>query len=125
MAVATEYLTNTQQEALMPTKGLSESEAAEKRARGEGNNTQLGTGRSYFRIVRENAFTFINTILFGIGFVLIAMGRPSDAVATAGLVLINVFVGVAQEGRAKSKLDQIALLNRPRATVIRDGQRRL
>ncbi|NIV39448.1 MAG: HAD-IC family P-type ATPase, partial [Anaerolineae bacterium] len=74
--------------------------------------------------LRKNAFTFINSVLFGIGIVLILMGQLGDAVVTAGLVLLNVIVGVYQEGRAKRKLDQIALLTRPKAAVLRDGQER-
>jgi len=105
-------------------KGLTESEAMARRARGQGNDVQLQTSRSYIEILRQNAFTFINTVLFAIGIVLILMGRGGDAVVTAGLVLMNVVVGVVQEGRAKRTLDQIALLTRPKATVIREGQER-
>jgi cation-transporting ATPase E len=80
--------------------------------------------RSYLQILRQNAFTFINTILFAIGIALVLMGQHGDAVVTAGLVLLNVIVGVYQEGRAKRKLDQIALLTRPQAAVVRAGQER-
>ncbi len=103
-------------------EGLSESEVIARRQRGQGNEVQLQTGRSYLQILRKNAFTFINTVLFAIGIVLILMGQMGDAFVTAGLVLLNVIVGVSQEGRAKRKLEQIALLTRPQATVIRSGQ---
>ncbi|MFC2037069.1 hypothetical protein ACFLYD_03745 [Chloroflexota bacterium] len=53
---------------------------------------------------------------------LILMGQPGDALVTGGLVLLNVIVGVIQEGRAKHKLEQIALLARPQPTVIRGGE---
>jgi cation-transporting ATPase E len=102
-------------------KGLSESEVLARRARGEGNDVAFQASRSYVQILRQNAFTFINSVLFAIGTVLILMGRVGDAVVTAGLVLLNVIVGVVQEGRAKRTLDQIALLTRPKATVIREG----
>jgi len=102
--------------------GLSESQVIARRERGQGNTTQFQTSRTYLQILRKNAFTFINSVLFGIGILLILMGHFGDAVVTAGLVLLNVIVGVYQEGRAKRKLDQIALLTRPKATVIRDGQ---
>jgi len=101
--------------------GLSENQVLARRAGGQGNNVRLQTSRSYLQILRENAFTFINTVLFAIGFVLILMGRPGDAIVTAGLVFMNVVVGVWQEGRAKRMLDQIALLTRPKAAVMREG----
>jgi cation-transporting ATPase E len=102
-------------------EGLTESEAAARHERGQGNVVKFQTSRSYFEILRKNAFTFINSILFFIGFVLILMGQYGDALVTAGLVLLNVIAGVVQESRAKHKLDQIALLARPKATVVRSG----
>jgi cation-transporting ATPase E len=104
--------------------GLSESEAATRRRRGEQNVVFFPSSRSYIQILRKNAFTFINTVLFAISLVLIVMGHLGDAVVTAGLVLLNVVLGVAQEGRAKRKLDRLTLLARPKATVIREGQER-
>lgn len=101
--------------------GLSDAEVAQRVAKGEVNKAPAGTGRSYVEILRQNVFTFINTILFAIGIVLVIMGRPDDAIVTAGLVLVNVVVGVVQEARAKAKLDKIALLTRPKATVVRNG----
>ncbi len=103
-------------------QGLSDREVMERRERGLGNVVRFQTGRSYLQIVRQNAFTFINTILFSIGVILILMGQWGDALVTAGLVLMNVVVGVTQEGRAKRTLEQIALLARPKATVVREGK---
>lgn len=39
-----------------------------------------------------------------------------------GAVLFNVIISVIQEVHVRRSLDRIALLTRPRATVIRDGQ---
>lgn len=106
------------------TEGLSDSEVAARRERGQVNVVQFQTGRSYLQILRKNAFTFINTILFAIAVVLTLMGHFGDAAVTAGLVMLNVVAGVVQEGRAKWKLDRLALLTRPKATVIRGGHER-
>ena len=105
-------------------EGLSESEVAARVRTGQQNVVQYQTGRSYLQILRKNAFTFINTVLFAIAAVLILMGHAGDAAVTAGLVLLNVVAGVVQEGRAKRKLDRIALLARPRAAVVRGGEER-
>lgn len=102
--------------------GLSEQDAAARLARGEGNAVPFATSRSYRRILLQNAFTFINTILYAIAILLLVLGLPGDAFVTAGLVLLNVGVGVVQEARAKRQLDRIALLNRPSGRVIRDGR---
>lgn len=102
-------------------QGLSEGEVDKQRRLGLGNEVQFRTTRSYFQILRQNAFTFINLVLFAISLILILMGQYGDALVTAGLVFLNVLVGVFQEGRAKHKLERIALLTRPKAAVIRDG----
>jgi cation-transporting ATPase E len=107
---------------VQPISGLSEREVITRRARGQGNIVPFQTGRTYLQIVRKNVFTFINTVLFSIGLFLVLLGQVGDAVVTAGLVLMNVIVGVYQESRAKYKLDQISLLTRPKAKVLRDGQ---
>jgi cation-transporting ATPase E len=103
-------------------KGLSAAEVIARRERGEGNIAPHESSRSYKRILRENAVSFINVLLFAIAVMLVALGLYSDAVITAGLVVFNVVVGIFQEARAKWKLDGIALLNRPTATVLRDSR---
>ena len=102
--------------------GLSTQEVLERRAKGLGNRDPVRTSRSYFQIVRENVFTFVNLVLLGLGTALVLLGRPSDAIVSVLVILINVIVSVFQEIRAKRTLDRIALLTRPKATVLRDGQ---
>ena len=104
--------------------GLTDEEAAARRARGEGNVAPPATGRSYWQILRENLFTFINITLFGLGFTLALLGRWLDAIVSTCVILTNVVVSVVQEVRAKQTLDKIALLTRPQATLIRSGQER-
>jgi len=105
-------------------QGLSESEVLARRQRGEGNEFEFKTSRSYGEILRENLFTFFNIFLFGLGLILLFLGKPVEAIITSGTVLINVMVAVVQEVRAKKKLVQIALLTRPHATAIREGVER-
>lgn len=129
MSIATGVLNTpqpTQPSAPPPSSnGLTDAEVAQRIAKGEINKAPAGTGRSYVEILRQNVFTFINTILFAIGIVLVIMGRPDDAIVTGGLVLVNVVVGLVQEARAKAKLDKIALLTRPKAAVIRNGTEKI
>ncbi len=103
---------------------LSEAEAAARRAQGLGNRFATPSSRSYRDILHENLLTVINGILFGLGLALVLIGRPADAVVTVGVISFNILVSVVQEVRAKRKLDQIALLHRPTATVLRDGNER-
>ena len=107
-----------------PIQGLSESEVMALRGQGERNMLPLHTSRSYIQIVSENVFMPVNTIMFVLGLALLILGQVSDAIVSVGLVLCNSLVSVVQEVRAKQTLDRIALLTRPKATVIREGQER-
>jgi len=104
--------------------GLSEAEAERRRAAGLGNAAPPPSTRTYAQILRENLFTFINIALFGLGLALVALRRPTDAAISVGVIMLNVIVSIVQEVRAKRTLDHIALLARPRATVVRDGRER-
>ncbi|HTJ61352.1 MAG TPA: HAD-IC family P-type ATPase [Candidatus Saccharimonadales bacterium] len=104
--------------------GLSEQDAVRRRARGLGNRLPPATGRTYRRIVRENVFTFINEVIFVLCLALLALGQWSDALVSIAVISVNVLVGVVQEIRAKRVLDRIAVLTRPKATVLRDGTER-
>ncbi|MCB0146930.1 MAG: hypothetical protein KDE01_04700 [Caldilineaceae bacterium] len=104
-----------------PARGLGEEEAARRRAQGFGNDAQVKTGRTYGQIVRDNLFTFFNVVLFGLAAVLLVLGSPRDAFFTGAIALLNAVIATIQEVRAKRKLDAIALLTRPTATVVRDG----
>lgn len=105
-------------------QGLSDQEASRRRAAGQGNDAPLQTSRTYWDILRQNLFTFINGAYFFLSLVLIVLGRASDVLVLAVVVLLNVVINLFQEIRAKHKLDRIALITRPKVNVIRDGQER-
>lgn len=102
--------------------GLTEAEVTARQSQGQGNDARLRTSRTYREILRENVFTFFNIVLFGLAFALLLLGSPKDAFFTGLIALLNVAVATVQEVRAKRKLDKIALLAQPMATVIREGQ---
>src|SRR5690242_9934409 len=102
--------------------GLGSAEVAQRRAAGQGNPPSAPTTRSYLQILRENVFTFVNNVLFGLGIALVLVGRPLDALVSVGVVALNTLVSVFQEVRAKRTLDRISLLTRPKAAVVRDGE---
>jgi len=105
-------------------RGLTEQEAVHRRTRGLGNRLPPATGRTYRRIVRENVLTFINGVIFLLCLALLALGQWSDALVSIAVISVNVLVGVVQEIRAKRVLDRIAVLTRPKASVLRNGSER-
>ncbi len=101
--------------------GLTEQEAAARRAAGQGNNLPLQTSRTFTDILRDNLFTFINIVLFFISLVLILLGRIDDVGVIAFVIGTNAIVNIYQEIRAKKKLDKISLVSRPTVTISRAG----
>ena len=104
-----------------PAPGLSEDEAGRRRQAGQGNDVDVRTGRTYARIVHENVFNFINNLFFTLGVILVVLGRPLDAFVSVFVIMANTVVSLFQEVRAKRTIDRIAILTRPKATVVRDG----
>jgi cation-transporting ATPase E len=110
-------------QALRPD-GLSDAEAAERRAAGLGNRAAPASTRTYAQILRENVATFVNGILFALAVALAVVGRPLDGLVSLGVIGTNIVVGVVQEIRAKRVLDRFAALQAPLARLIRDGVER-
>ncbi len=108
-----------------PGPGLTEAEVVARRTRGQGNTAAQSTTRSYWSIVVENTFTFVNDVLFLLAVALVLVGRGLDALVSLGVIGTNIVVAIVQEIRAKQTLDKIAVLAQPTATVRRDGTERV
>lgn len=104
--------------------GLTEAEVVSRRARGQGNNVRLPTSRSLARIIRQNLLTPVHAVLFSVASLLGALGLIVDALITAAPVLFDAVAGTVREVSAKRRLDRLALLVRPSASVIREGSER-
>lgn len=103
-------------------QGLTSAEAARRAAAGQRHHTKFEGTRTYGQILRSNLLGTINISLLAIGAALVSLGLYTDAFISTSIVIINVAVGLFQEIRAKRRLDHIALISRPKVTVIRDGR---
>jgi cation-transporting P-type ATPase E len=101
-----------------PDQGLSSKEA-QARLRKLGPPPETSS-RSTASIVAGNVFTLFNAII-GAFFVLdLGLGLYADSIF--GLIaVINSYIGIRQELKAKATLDELAVLVAPRANVVRDG----
>lgn len=102
--------------------GLTDQQVRDRLIAGQGNDAKLETSRSYRQILNENLFNFINAVFTAIGIVMLLLGRVGDAILVVVIIFGGVLVNIYQEIWAKQKLDEIALLHRPTATVIRHSQ---
>jgi cation-transporting P-type ATPase E len=99
-------------------RGLSSAEAAQRlRKLGQPPET---SSRSVSSIVAGNVFTLFNAVI-GVFFVLdFGLGLYADSIF--GLIaVINSYIGIRQELKAKRTLDELAVLVAPHAKVVRDG----
>ena len=99
-----------------PQQGLSAKEAA-ARLRKLGPPPETSS-RSTSSIIAGNVFTLFNAII-GVFFVLdLGLGLYADSLF--GLIaVINSYIGIRQELKAKATLDELAVLVAPQARVIR------
>jgi len=99
-------------------QGLSSAEAA-ARLRRLGSPPETSS-RSTSSIVAGNVFTLFNAII-GVFFVFdVGLGLYADSLF--GLIaVINSYIGIRQELKAKATLDELAVLVAPHARVVRDG----
>ncbi len=104
-------------------RGLTEAEAR-RRLDARGAPAEPTTSRSTASIVRANVVTPFNAILVALGILTLVFGDWRDALFL-GIVVSNSAIGIWQELRAKRKLDELAALVAPRATVVRDGEARV
>lgn len=106
--------------AVAPT-GLTSQDVAERIAAGQVNITDNRSSRSIGSILRANTLTLFNLILLIALLLVLSTGRWADA-AFGGVIIVNIFIGVFTEVRAKRTLDKLAILNAAHAVVIRDGR---
>ena len=103
-----------------PVNGLNAAQIAERVSAGRTNEYRERTSRSAAQILRANVFTIFNGIL-GVALVLVlALGHWADALF-GFVLLLNTATGTLAEIRAKRALDRLAVLETPRAVVLRGG----
>jgi cation-transporting ATPase E len=101
---------------------LSAAEVAERVRRGQTNDFEARSGRSYLQIALDNVFNLFNIVLFTL-LLIVLLARDYATVFFAGFsVLTNSLLGMYQEIQAKRKLDQMAALAAKEVRVWRDGQ---
>ncbi len=102
----------------LASEGLSRKEAA-ARLHKLGPPEQTSS-RSTSSIVAGNVFTLFNAII-GVFFVLdLGLGLYADSIF--GLIaVVNSYIGIRQELKAKATLDELAVLVAPHARVVREG----
>ncbi|MGX7024692.1 HAD-IC family P-type ATPase [Vagococcus hydrophili] len=102
--------------------GLTSSEVANRKARGEANTSAPTTTRNFRQILAENSLTLFNFINLIIAGFIIYTGSYKNLLFL-GVIITNTFIGIYQEIRAKKNIDKLTLLNQAKAVVIRNFEK--
>lgn len=113
----------------MEFKGLSDIEIQDRIKAGLVNKVSKAKTKTVREIFIENIFSLFNFIIFGIIiFVLIFYIRTSDSrllldsIGIMTVAVINTFIAINQEIKAKRALDKVNLLLKRKVNVIRNGR---
>ena len=102
--------------------GLTSQQVQEHRLHGWMNRAVEPPSKTTQDIVKENVFTYFNLIFAVLAVLLCIVGSFRD-LTFLPVIIANTLIGIIQEVRAKQVLDNLTMLNAPRATVVRDGKK--
>ncbi|MCC7365888.1 MAG: HAD-IC family P-type ATPase [Dehalococcoidia bacterium] len=101
--------------------GLTSSEVLRRTQAGQ-VNADSSRQRTDADVVRGNALTLFNVVLFSLILALFFVGQFRDALFVGIVVIANVAVATLQELKATRTLRELRMLTAPHCTVVRDGQ---
>lgn len=107
-----------------PCSGLSSQQVEERISQGAVNRAVESPSKSQKEIIYSNIFTYFNLIFFIIAILLILVGSFRD-LTFLPVIVANTLIGIVQELRSKKVLDNLSILNAPKSTVLRDGQKKV
>ncbi|NCA66672.1 MAG: HAD family hydrolase [Clostridia bacterium] len=101
--------------------GLSTEEVNDRISKGLNNGRMDVSTKSIGQILKTNFFTLFNALNFILVILICTLGKAPAQALFAGPAIINLFIGLFQEIRAKRTIDKLSLISAPQATVIRNG----
>ena len=104
------------------TNGLSKEQVEERKRLGLTNKTKVVVGKTYFEIILTDVFSFFNILLFIVAGLMIAAQYWTGL--TFLMVLIpNIGLSLYEDIKARHLMSKLRVLNQPKHTVIRDGEK--
>ncbi len=104
-------------------EGLTTKQVREHETDGWSNVTVDPPAKTTREIVRENVFTYFNLIFLVLAVLLIIVGSFRN-LTFLPVIIFNSMIGIVQELRAKKTLENLTMLNAPKAMVVRNGEKK-
>jgi cation-transporting ATPase E len=102
-------------------EGLSSEEVEALKKEGKVNISDEKVGKSYWRIIRENVFTYFN-LVWAVVTILLVLCQSYANMTYLAIILPNMLISIFQEMKAKRTVEKLSVTTEPKATVIRDGE---
>lgn len=103
-------------------QGLNAAEVAKRLQRHGPNRLEIAEGPGLWRRVLAQFNNLLILVLLAAAAITALIGHGIDSAVIAAVVLLNVSIGVLQEGKAEKALQAIRHLLAPHANVWRDGR---
>jgi magnesium-transporting ATPase (P-type) len=105
--------------------GLTSEEARARKARFGPNRLPEAPRQNPVRRFLLQFHNLLIYVLLAAAALAAAIGQLLDAAVVLGVVILNAIIGVIQEGRAERALEAIRKMIDPRASVVRNGHRKV
>jgi len=105
--------------------GLTAEQVEHRNFNNEKNIINDTTGKSYFKIIIDNVFTFFNILMISIAALFIIF-LQLNAITNLSFLLVvfaNILIGTIQECKSKKTIEKLKLLNTAKYTTIRYRQK--
>ncbi|MBR2188534.1 MAG: cation-translocating P-type ATPase [Eubacterium sp.] len=102
-------------------QGLTKEQVQEYRLNGWDNYSVEPPSKTTAEIIRGNVLTYFNLIFLFLTILLILVGSFRD-LTFLPVIIANTLIGIIQELRAKKTLEDLSVLNAPKAKVVREGR---
>ena len=103
-----------------PGTGLTDEEAAERKALGLTGDTRITGVRSTGRIILSHTFTWFNILNLFLGILVFSTGRYKNTLFL-GVVISNSLIGIFQELKVRDLIRSLSVITAVKSTVLRNG----
>lgn len=110
------------QELTTSTEGLTKAEAQERLQKSGYNELKKRKGRGVLSIFADQFKDLLITVLIAATLISFVLGETTDAFIILIIIIINAFMGLAQEYKAEKAIERLKELASPVATVMREEE---
>jgi len=103
--------------------GLTQAQVEERIAAGQVNIQPQSKTKTIGRIIKDNSLTLFNMLNIILALMIIFV-ESFQNLLFINIVIVNTFIGIIQEIKAKKTIDKLSLISQPHVIVLRDGSQK-